>query len=83
MTPGQLKEEFWVANTRSQAIASWNPAAAAIPFTAHMVGMEIDRSLNIRPAAKSKISAGFLDAWIYFKSWPAENTGPSALIIRI
>ena len=74
--PGQLKEEFLDAKIKSQPIESWNPAAAATPLTAHIVGIEMDLSLNNKPAHKSKIYWGFLDAWIYFKSWPAENTGP-------
>lgn len=53
--PGQLNEEFFVANIISQPIESWNPAAAATPLIAHKVGIEIDRSLSIKLAHKSKI----------------------------
>lgn len=62
LIPGQLKEEFLVANTRSHAIESWNPAAAAIPFTAHKVGIDNDLNLSMRLAQRSKIYPGFLDA---------------------
>lgn len=55
LIPGQLKEEFFVAKIKSQPIESWKPAAAAIPFTAHIVGIEIDLSLNNKLAHKSKI----------------------------
>jgi hypothetical protein len=72
-----------VANTRSHPIASWNPAAAAIPFTAQIVGIDNDLSRRTKLEHVSKIYAGFLEAWISFKSWPAENTGPYALRIII
>lgn len=45
--PGQLKLEWLVAITRSQAIDNWSPAAATTPLTAHRVGIEMDLSLNI------------------------------------
>lgn len=40
LTPGVEKKDFYVATTRSQANANWNPAAAAIPLTTHSVGMD-------------------------------------------
>ncbi len=46
LIPGQLKLEFWVAIKISHPIASWNPAAAAMPLTAQTVG--IDNDLNRR-----------------------------------
>lgn len=81
--PGQLNEEFFVAKIKSQPIESWNPAAAATPLIAHTVGIEIDLSLNIKLEHISNIYWGFLDAWISFKSCPAENAGPYAFKIII
>ncbi len=79
--PGQLKLELWVAITISQAIDNWNPAAAAIPFTTQMLGIDKDLNLSIKLVQRSNIYFGFFDACNSLRSCPAENTGPYALRI--
>ena len=83
LIPGHPNSDFVVAKTISQAIASWKPAATAIPLTAQIVGIETDLSLSMTFAHYSNINLGYFAALNSFKSCPAEKTSPSLLNIII
>lgn len=76
LTPGQENRDFSDAINKSQARVSWNPAAAAIPFTTHKVGTGKYLNLSINYAQESNIYLGFLDALSYLRSCPELKTDP-------
>lgn len=67
----------------SHVNAIWKPAAAATPFTAHRVtiGNLLNKSKFL--VYYEKILMGSLEDLSYFKSCPAEKTGPSPLSTKI
>ena len=67
---------------KSHVRANWKPAAAATPLIAQRV-IKGKFFKNKRVLVHySKIYWGLGEALSYFKSCPAEKTGPSALMIR-
>ena len=83
LIPGVEKDDFSEAIKRSHAKASWNPAAAAIPFTAHRVGTDEFLIFSISSAQESKIYLGFWELANSLRSWPEQKTGPSPWRTRI
>lgn len=61
---------------RSHEATSWQPAAAANPFTTAMTGIGSDAKLLRVSEHNVKIAYALSLLPSYFRSWPEENTVP-------